>query len=71
MWQKGLLWWCRIQRVLPTQGRGKHAPTGCPHVALQLPLFLSCSSSPPSSLDLFFRWLFDTHFLDEADIKFQ
>uniref|UniRef100_A0A8D0FPK3 Transmembrane protein 63C n=1 Tax=Strix occidentalis caurina TaxID=311401 RepID=A0A8D0FPK3_STROC len=24
-----------------------------------------------SSLDLFFRWLFDTHFLDEADIKFQ
>uniref|UniRef100_A0A8C5THB8 Transmembrane protein 63C n=1 Tax=Malurus cyaneus samueli TaxID=2593467 RepID=A0A8C5THB8_9PASS len=24
-----------------------------------------------SSLDLFFRWLFDTHFLDEAEIKFQ
>uniref|UniRef100_W5MYY0 Transmembrane protein 63C n=2 Tax=Lepisosteus oculatus TaxID=7918 RepID=W5MYY0_LEPOC len=24
-----------------------------------------------SSLDLFFRWLFDIHFLDEADIKFQ
>ncbi|MBN3298775.1 osmosensitive cation channel TMEM63C [Amia ocellicauda] len=24
-----------------------------------------------SSLDLFFRWLFDMHFLDEADIKFQ
>uniref|UniRef100_A0A8B9T5P7 Transmembrane protein 63C n=1 Tax=Anas platyrhynchos TaxID=8839 RepID=A0A8B9T5P7_ANAPL len=24
-----------------------------------------------TSLDLFFRWLFDTHFLDEADIKFQ
>ncbi|NWR71275.1 CSC1 protein, partial [Centropus unirufus] len=24
-----------------------------------------------SSLDLFFRWLFDTHFLDEANIKFQ
>uniref|UniRef100_A0A669PLY5 Transmembrane protein 63C n=1 Tax=Phasianus colchicus TaxID=9054 RepID=A0A669PLY5_PHACC len=24
-----------------------------------------------TSLDLFFRWLFDTHFLDQADIKFQ
>ncbi|XP_069494113.1 calcium permeable stress-gated cation channel 1 isoform X2 [Ambystoma mexicanum] len=24
-----------------------------------------------TSLDLFFRWLFDIHFLDEADIKFQ
>ncbi|XP_030070672.1 calcium permeable stress-gated cation channel 1 isoform X2 [Microcaecilia unicolor] len=24
-----------------------------------------------TSLDLFFRWLFDTHFLDEADVKFQ
>uniref|UniRef100_A0A8U7MTY2 Transmembrane protein 63C n=1 Tax=Corvus moneduloides TaxID=1196302 RepID=A0A8U7MTY2_CORMO len=24
-----------------------------------------------SSLDLFFRWLFDTHFLDEAEVKFQ
>ncbi|XP_064184886.1 calcium permeable stress-gated cation channel 1 isoform X2 [Anguilla rostrata] len=24
-----------------------------------------------SSLDLFFRWLFDIHFLDERDIKFQ
>ncbi|KAK9960052.1 hypothetical protein ABG768_010129 [Culter alburnus] len=24
-----------------------------------------------SSLDLFFRWLFDIHFLDETDIKFQ
>uniref|UniRef100_A0A8B9P3D0 Transmembrane protein 63C n=1 Tax=Apteryx owenii TaxID=8824 RepID=A0A8B9P3D0_APTOW len=24
-----------------------------------------------TSLDLFFRWLFDMHFLDEADIKFQ
>ncbi|XP_043119583.1 calcium permeable stress-gated cation channel 1 isoform X1 [Puntigrus tetrazona] len=24
-----------------------------------------------SSLDLFFRWLFDTHFLDETDLKFQ
>uniref|UniRef100_A0A8B9IVH8 Transmembrane protein 63C n=1 Tax=Amazona collaria TaxID=241587 RepID=A0A8B9IVH8_9PSIT len=24
-----------------------------------------------SSLDLFFRWLFDTHFLDQADVKFQ
>ncbi|XP_051502759.1 calcium permeable stress-gated cation channel 1-like isoform X4 [Myxocyprinus asiaticus] len=24
-----------------------------------------------SSLDLFFRWLFDIHFLDEADVKFQ
>ncbi|KAJ8390830.1 hypothetical protein AAFF_G00099620 [Aldrovandia affinis] len=24
-----------------------------------------------SSLDLFFRWLFDVHFLDEKDIKFQ
>lgn len=34
------------------------------------PFFLSFPSAPPS-LDLFFRWLFDTHFLDEADIKFQ
>uniref|UniRef100_A0A8C2IQL4 Transmembrane protein 63C n=1 Tax=Cyprinus carpio TaxID=7962 RepID=A0A8C2IQL4_CYPCA len=24
-----------------------------------------------SSLDLFFRWLFDIHFLDETDVKFQ
>ncbi|XP_055496278.1 calcium permeable stress-gated cation channel 1 [Leucoraja erinacea] len=24
-----------------------------------------------TSLDVFFHWLFDTHFLDEADIKFQ
>ncbi|KAK3537519.1 hypothetical protein QTP70_012479 [Hemibagrus guttatus] len=24
-----------------------------------------------SSLDLFFRWLFDTHFLDQKDVKFQ
>lgn len=24
-----------------------------------------------TSLDLFFRWLFDTHFLDSADLKFQ
>ncbi|XP_062973966.1 calcium permeable stress-gated cation channel 1 isoform X2 [Elgaria multicarinata webbii] len=24
-----------------------------------------------TSLDLFFRWLFDTHFVDQADIKFQ
>ncbi|XP_053553352.1 calcium permeable stress-gated cation channel 1 isoform X2 [Bombina bombina] len=24
-----------------------------------------------TSLDLFFRWLFDTHFLDEANVKFQ
>ncbi|TRY58369.1 hypothetical protein DNTS_034211 [Danionella cerebrum] len=24
-----------------------------------------------SSLDLFFRWLFDKHFLDETDVKFQ
>lgn len=24
-----------------------------------------------SSLDLFFTWLFDVHFLDEKDVKFQ
>lgn len=24
-----------------------------------------------SSLDFFFRWLFDTHFLDQKDVKFQ
>lgn len=71
MRQQGLLCWCKGQGGLPAgDGESTHL-LGAPHVALWLPFFLSCSSSPPSSLDLFFRWLFDTHFLDEADIKFQ
>lgn len=44
---------------------------GVSPIALYLAFCLSCSFSAPSSLDLFFRWLFDTHFLDEAEIKFQ
>lgn len=43
---------------------------GCMSPTLLCLSILSCPFVP-SSLDLFFRWLFDTHFLDQADIKFQ
>lgn len=70
VWQKGLLWQWRVQSVSPTRSRGKCAPSGCTPYCSVGPPFLSCSFFP-CSLDLFFRWLFDIHFLDEANIKFQ
>jgi len=52
-------------------GQGKAHAQWCRPCCSAAPRLSELLLLSPSSLDLFFRWLFDTHFLDEADIKFQ